>query len=119
MGVRDGMRDLGVEVHPKTVETWFRGTAMPAYGNLVALAQLFHELPPTLAEVCPESTVRVEGVEDRSPDTAGTGIWASRSSQGRASSRLIEPGGMPHQDSLVSVSRKCHWVPPTDLKASI
>ena len=76
MGVRDGMRDLGVEVHPKTVETWFRGTAMPAYGNLVALAQLFHELPPTLAEVCPESTVRVGEVGDRSPDTAGTGSEA-------------------------------------------
>ena len=76
MGVRDGMRDLGVEVHPKTVETWFRGTAMPAYGNLVALAQLFHELPPTLAEVCPERTVLVAEVEDRSPDTAGTGSGA-------------------------------------------
>jgi hypothetical protein len=72
MGVRDGMRDLGVEVHPKTVETWFRGTAMPAYENLVALAQLFHELPPTLAGVCPERTVRVGEAEDRSPDISGT-----------------------------------------------
>jgi hypothetical protein len=72
MGVRDGMRDLGVEVHPKTVETWFRGTAMPAYENLVALARLFHELPPPLAEVCPERTVRVGEAEDRSADTAGT-----------------------------------------------
>jgi hypothetical protein len=72
MGVRDGMRDLGVEVHPKTVETWFRGTAMPAYENLVALAQLFHELPPVLAEVCPERTVRVVEVEDHSPDTSDT-----------------------------------------------
>jgi hypothetical protein len=76
MGVRDGMRDLGVEVHPKTVETCFRGTAMPAYENLVALAPLFHELPPVLAEVCPERTVRVGEVEDRSPDTSGTGTGA-------------------------------------------
>jgi len=72
MGVRDGMRDLGVEVHPKTVETWFRGTAMPGYANLVALAQLFHELPPVLAEVCPERTVLVAEVEDRSPDISDT-----------------------------------------------
>ena len=72
MGVRDSLRDRGVEVHPKTVEGWFRGTAMPAYGNLVALAQLFHELPPVLAGVCPERTVRVGEVEDRSPGTAGT-----------------------------------------------
>jgi len=76
MGVRDGMRDLGVEVHPKTVETWFRGTAMPGYANLVALAQLFHELPPVLAEVCPERTESVVVVEDHSPDTSDTGSGA-------------------------------------------
>jgi len=73
MGVRDALRDLGAEVHPKTVETWFRGTSMPAYGNLVALALLFHELPPPLAEVCPEPPEPMVVVEDRSPDNADTG----------------------------------------------
>jgi len=73
MAVRDGMRDQGVEVHPKTVEGWFRGTAMPAYENLVALALVLHELPPLLARVCPPDIARVGEAEDRSPDTVGSG----------------------------------------------
>ena len=72
MGVRDGMRDLGVEVHPKTVEGWFRGTAMPAYENLVALALLFRELPPPLAGLCPPDIAQVGEAEDRSDGIADT-----------------------------------------------
>jgi hypothetical protein len=73
LGVRDAlMSRLDHEVHPKTVESWFRGTAMPAYGNLVALAWLLHELPPPLARVCPPDTESVVVVEDRSPDNADT-----------------------------------------------
>jgi hypothetical protein len=70
MAVRDGMRDLGVEVHPKTVETWFRGTSMPGYVNLVALARLFHELPPPLAEVCPPDIAPVAEAEGHLLDIA-------------------------------------------------
>jgi len=72
MGVRDALRDLGAEVHPKTVETWFRGTAMPAYANLVALALLFRELPPPLARLCPGRIELGEGVEGRLLDISDT-----------------------------------------------
>ena len=72
MALRDQMRDLGAGVHPKTVETWFRGTAMPAYANLVALALLFHELPPPLARLCPGRIELGEAGEDRLLDISDT-----------------------------------------------
>ena len=84
MALRDQMRDLGASVHPKTVESWFRGTAMPSYGHLVVLVTALGQLPPALGELCPERIEPVVVVEDHSPDTADTDpAPGSRPSPGR------------------------------------
>ncbi len=89
MALRDEIRDLvdlpddGVPIHPKTVESWFRGTAMPSYSYLVALVTVLDELPPALAELCPGGTEPGEAAEDRLLDISDSDrAPASRPSPG-------------------------------------
>ena len=44
------------QVHPSTVEAWFRGHATPSYHLLVGLVGVLGELPPSLRALCPVET---------------------------------------------------------------
>lgn len=44
------------QVHPKTVEEWFRGHATPSYHLLVGLCGVLGELPPSLRGLCRAET---------------------------------------------------------------
>ena len=44
------------QVHPKTVESWFRGRTRPNYHQLVGLCVALGVLPPVLTDVCRRAT---------------------------------------------------------------
>ena len=51
---------LPFQVHPNTVETWFRGRGTPSYYHLVGLCSALEELPPSLLRLSPAETAERE-----------------------------------------------------------
>lgn len=61
-----------IGVHPATIREWRIGRVKSAsYSSLVAICRLFQELPPSLAEVCPDGLDTGEGDEAPGDDNGG------------------------------------------------